>query len=311
MDYIFFFQPETVKHNRVIVKTAKFIASQGSQMEIVLKTKQANNVMFGFLSFDNPLNAYYKHLISLIKNGRYKEEEEPKITDNKIADASFNPPESAPGAQVAKSKPIPAPDCAYSKLISKIRENQAKSGLFATDSRSQSPVVEAPLEVAASPKGPVARTAVVSSTPVPAVSTSSSKPLVGLVDYPSFNRTNDSATSHSEDSDAEESAKQPINGCKPSKKSEKMQSENFDGIPWPDPKTQISIDKIACYIVKNGTRFEQAIKSKEDMRFQFLESTHKFNPYYQLKYTLYKDILSSALDKSIHNRRSQVSSFAF
>lgn len=40
-------------------------------MEIVLKTKQAGNAQFKFLSFDNPLNPYYKHVVRYIKEGRY------------------------------------------------------------------------------------------------------------------------------------------------------------------------------------------------------------------------------------------------
>lgn len=63
-------QPTSIKQHKIIVKTAKFIAKQGTQMEIVLKTKQANNAMFGFLSFDNHLNQYYKHMVTLIKAGR-------------------------------------------------------------------------------------------------------------------------------------------------------------------------------------------------------------------------------------------------
>lgn len=40
-------------------------------MEIVIKTKQAGNPMFAFLCFDNSLNPYYKHMVMMIKNGRY------------------------------------------------------------------------------------------------------------------------------------------------------------------------------------------------------------------------------------------------
>ena len=60
-------------------KTAMFIVGQGLQMEIILKTKQANNPQFAFLQFDHYLNPYYKHLLKCIKSGKYKplpEEEE-------------------------------------------------------------------------------------------------------------------------------------------------------------------------------------------------------------------------------------------
>ena len=66
-----FFQPKTEKQNAIIEKTASFIAKQGSQMEIVIKTKQKNNAQFDFLNYENILNRYYKHMIKLIKNGRY------------------------------------------------------------------------------------------------------------------------------------------------------------------------------------------------------------------------------------------------
>ena len=41
-------------------------------MEIVLKTKQANNPQFDFLKYDHYLNPYYRHLISMIKSGKYR-----------------------------------------------------------------------------------------------------------------------------------------------------------------------------------------------------------------------------------------------
>lgn len=41
-------------------------------MEIVLKTKQANNPQFDFLKYDHYLNPYYRHLIIMIKSGKYR-----------------------------------------------------------------------------------------------------------------------------------------------------------------------------------------------------------------------------------------------
>lgn len=45
-------------------------------MEILIKTKQANNSQFEFLHFENPLNPYYKHMVKMIKSGKYKPKEE-------------------------------------------------------------------------------------------------------------------------------------------------------------------------------------------------------------------------------------------
>ncbi|CAF0952832.1 unnamed protein product [Didymodactylos carnosus] len=64
--------PESIKLNAVIEKTAVFVASHGLQMEIVLKTKQAKNSQFDFLKYDNYLNPYYRHLIMMIKSGKYR-----------------------------------------------------------------------------------------------------------------------------------------------------------------------------------------------------------------------------------------------
>ena len=56
--------------NQIVMKTASFVAKQGLQMEILLKTKQASNSQFDFLNFDNHLNPYYKHLIQLIRDNK-------------------------------------------------------------------------------------------------------------------------------------------------------------------------------------------------------------------------------------------------
>lgn len=64
-------QPSTIKENAIIEKTAKFIAEHGTQMEIVMKTKQANNPQFMFMHFENALHPYYKHLVKMIKTKKY------------------------------------------------------------------------------------------------------------------------------------------------------------------------------------------------------------------------------------------------
>lgn len=56
----------------MIEKTASFVSTSGVKMEIVLKTKQANNPQFDFLKYDHYLNPYYRHLIIMIKSGKYR-----------------------------------------------------------------------------------------------------------------------------------------------------------------------------------------------------------------------------------------------
>ncbi|KAK2714050.1 splicing factor, suppressor of white-apricot homolog isoform X2 [Artemia franciscana] len=74
--------PPTKKLNAIIQRTASFIAKQGRQMEIVLKTKQSGNVQFGFLNFDHPLYPFYQHVIKMVQGGSYEtpiEEEMEKV----------------------------------------------------------------------------------------------------------------------------------------------------------------------------------------------------------------------------------------
>lgn len=66
-----------MKLHAIIEKTAKFIASQGPQMEILIKAKQSNNPQFEFLNRNNRVNDYYKHVLNALKSGSYPAEEIP------------------------------------------------------------------------------------------------------------------------------------------------------------------------------------------------------------------------------------------
>ena len=125
---------------------------------------------------------------------------------------------------------------------------------------------------------------------------------MGLVDYPSFNNTNPDH-SDTDNSDSSSSKQQQnfsiINGgganCDKDKKikhgSTKEQTkylrksylksskkrkaliatfdkvDDYTGVPWPSPNEQMVIDKIAGYVVKNGTSFEQAIVARGELLF--------------------------------------------
>lgn len=65
--------PDTIKVHAIIEKTAKFIAGQGAQMEILIKAKQANNPLFEFLNQNSRLNRFYKHMLQTMKDGKYPE----------------------------------------------------------------------------------------------------------------------------------------------------------------------------------------------------------------------------------------------
>jgi hypothetical protein len=119
--------PKTLKLHQIIEKTAKFIASQGPQMEILLKTKQSSNPQFNFLSHDGQYNAYYKHILSLIKAGTYQSDENIDKSDETSQDSEETngkveePVEPSPSAIVIPKIAFkPSADCAYTQLISKI-----------------------------------------------------------------------------------------------------------------------------------------------------------------------------------------------
>lgn len=151
-------------------------------------------------------------------------------------------PDLAPGTPTSALKP--SSDCAYFKLIHKIKEKQknttvvesrespapASPGVVATSTpvaeRSDTPTLEKKVENKATPQPKVKQ----------------------LVDYPSFNRTRDY------DSDSDD-------GSESSPSASKGASE-YSNIKWPPPDVQMVIDKMASYIIKNGVEFETMVRSR-------------------------------------------------
>ncbi|CAG7721991.1 unnamed protein product, partial [Allacma fusca] len=136
--------PATMKSHAIIEKTAKFISSQGTQMEIILKTKQSKNPLFDFLSHNDPLNPYYKFLVDAIKNNLYKPPDEipypddspnGKGTDGNSSDddedgylhpSLMKTPSDITRFIIPSGSFKPSINCAYSMLVSKIKEFSAE-----------------------------------------------------------------------------------------------------------------------------------------------------------------------------------------
>ncbi|XP_071178844.1 uncharacterized protein [Mytilus edulis] len=74
--------PDTEEQHLVIEKTAKFVASSGIQMEIMIKSKQGNNPKLTFLNLHDPLNFYYNHMVKMIKAGKYTPTDQSKGGDS-------------------------------------------------------------------------------------------------------------------------------------------------------------------------------------------------------------------------------------
>ncbi|XP_039448786.1 protein suppressor of white apricot [Culex pipiens pallens] len=267
--------PETMKEHAIIEKTAKFIASQDSQMEILLRAKQAANPQFGFLSPGGKLYRYYRHVLMAIKTNRYPEE---------VEEVPEKEAEAAPAAEevevLPKPKVIvpsikykPSVDCAYTQLISKITgapippENQvtAAAPLTPTQLTSLNTEYEYSLE-----EKPVE---------VKKVSTG----LAGLVQY----------NSDSDDSSSETDQKEEK---KPEVPKPEQREIVFTG-KLPPEIFQHVIEKTATYVAKNGYSFEDALRTKNDPRFLFLRKDHEFYPYFafRVRYLInpYEDVPKS------------------
>jgi hypothetical protein len=219
---------------------------------------------------------------------RYVEEQQDEDPVEDAPAASFNPSaDAAPDSATPSRKVITSSDCSYSKLISKIKENQAKqanSQASAADAIAQQTerskasiqsVAQAPLAVPLSP-------CVQPAAPDKHKTVASNKPFAGLVDYPSFNQADESDYSYSDSDSHSPVTPAPHNGhIQPKVPKNKDKSflgkknsslkkdgevskviDSYDAVKWPSNRDQMIIDKIACYIVKNGAKFEQTIKSR-------------------------------------------------
>lgn len=246
--------PPTNKLYSVIAKTARFLANQGAQMEILLKAKQSNNPAFQFLNLDSPLNHFYKHLVKMIKTKQFI----PQLATDKIEPqearrygalslvpqySNFSSSEVHIAPKIPTIKYKKDVDCSYSKLISLMKPS----------------VPLAPPQAATPPPPP--------APPIqypPQVSTPPPPPQIGF---------------HT----LQQQQQQPSNDV-PLPEEPK---EKDPPIRIPPPDLQTIVDKMASYVSKNGRSFEEVVKSRGNPKFTFLNANDKHHQYYLHKLNVY------------------------
>ncbi|XP_052751914.1 protein suppressor of white apricot-like isoform X2 [Galleria mellonella] len=296
--------PESMKQNAIIEKTAKFIALQGVQMEILIKTKQGDNPQFKFLNKDSVLHPYYTALIALVKAEKWPEKKVEVIEEKHEPEEYLHPSlatviESAPSIPSIHYKP--SADCDYTMLISKMRGE-------ATLDEAYTPEL-APGEVA--PPGteplPPRSNAEISRAPVmynragdenhhvtstPANLQMSQEQY--RQQYAAYYQQYMAA--HAPPDPKKETPPAPLKSTGLSlMKNYDTDSDSdvsdFDDTSSTDSKepaivkppedVQLVIDKMAAYVARNGDEFAEIVRSKNDPRFTFLEPDNVYHPYYK------------------------------
>ncbi|GBP35442.1 Protein suppressor of white apricot [Eumeta japonica] len=270
--------PDSVKLNAIIEKTAKFIASQGAQMEILLRAKQADNVQFQFLTKDSPLHPYYEALTALVKAGKWPEKKEEVVE----ADCDYTmliskikgvpPPEEKyetplapgelppPGTETLRlpppaeiSKPpvmyihgMPTDDRSSQGHLDAYNQYAAYYQQYAIPAQSQV------MPNVGETKRPISTANAKNTITTPSKST-------GLSLMRHYNTDSDTDNSDSDDS----------------------AEENGPPVLVPPEEVQVIIDKMATYVARNGDEFAEIVRAKNDPRFTFLDPGHEYYPFYK------------------------------
>ncbi|KAM7348363.1 suppressor of white-apricot isoform 2-T2 [Cochliomyia hominivorax] len=284
--------PETMKQHAIIEKTARFIASQGVQMEILLKAKQSNNVQFEFLSQNSTLNPYYKYVINSIKDGTYPQHTETKDKDNKDVDNTNGNSQSStenviqkPVVTVPTIKYKPSADCAYTQLISKIKgvplselhdESSRNSLTSLQESANNSPSLT-PVLLQYNGATFVTEQDDNSNSCMGTTheTLNDSQPKVEILKNSSALALAQNYSDSDSETEEEETAEQENKDKTPPKLE----------FPLPPESLQNIIDKTAVYVIKNGRQFEETLRSKSVERFTFLLPDNEYYPYYMYKIT--------------------------
>ncbi|KAJ8711183.1 hypothetical protein PYW07_008425 [Mythimna separata] len=290
--------PESLKQNAIIEKTAKFIASQGAQMEILIKAKQGDNAQFQFLNRESNLHAYYTALIGLVKAEKWPEKKIEVVEEKQPENEEYLHPslastviESAPAIPSIHYKP--SADCDYTMLISKMRgegegETEEPRGDVPPPGTEPPRDRSVAAEIYRAPvmytKGPDGNHVDPTAPPPPNAANyqqyaayyhqylaqeqqsqhnqAPSLKSTGLSLMKNYNTDSDSDVSDFDDSSSTDSRDKP-------------------SIVTPPEDVQIVIDKMASYVARNGDEFADIVRAKNDPRFTFLHPENVYHAYYK------------------------------
>ncbi|XP_023032650.1 protein suppressor of white apricot isoform X2 [Drosophila willistoni] len=306
--------PESMKQHAIIEKTARFIATQGIQMEILIKAKQSNNSQFDFLCQGGQLQPYYRHLLEAIKQGKFIEAitatDAPDQQENMETDSSSGihsslmPDSPKRSAQVVITVPTikykPSANCAYTQLISKIKgvPLQAVIDDELMNNGSQHSGGTASPASSCQSDGKCGDHSQNEFTPV-------------LIQYNGSTFAHEKETVDEEKKSADQDSSNGGSKVELLKNtsalalaqgysSESDEEDNNDddetatkekppepilNFPLPEENLKHIIDKTAIYVIKNGRQFEETLRSKSVERFSFLLPESQFYPYYMYKIT--------------------------
>ncbi|ESO91786.1 hypothetical protein LOTGIDRAFT_233356 [Lottia gigantea] len=276
--------PTTNKINAVIEKTAKFIAEHGTQMEIVLKAKQALNSQFDFLDYNSSLNSYYKLVVKAIKSGKYIPRTQPNDIKNHESqedneqhdhhEHGYLHKSLASKVQPCKSVKMPVVsinDTPYGQLVKSIRKHHKEENI---------PEPSADLQAL---------------TPSYALHPQQHEREYHQEDEQFYNQQlmvtvkGDNHSYHASSLISKPPSVE-IHQLQHTENDSSVSNQPNPIIP-PPPDIQPIIDRMAMYVAKNGSEFEMVVQSKNDVRFQFLNDWHVHYKYYDFKKKMHQQIL--------------------
>ncbi|KAG2470732.1 SFSWA protein, partial [Polypterus senegalus] len=306
--------PATTKMHAIIERTASFVCKQGAQFEIMLKAKQARNSQFDFLRFDHYLNPYYKHILKAMKEGKYitageaKAEEKTKCEadDSDDDDDNENGDYLHPSLFASKKcdrleelmKPLKVmdPDHPLAALVRKAKQE---------NSMAAAKMLEEPLTVASKENeyslDSTVATVYYGYYMLPDGTYCLAPPPPGIdvnTYYNSLPAGMLPAASGSAATSAVHSATPPMSPGQASTQTTAATTSSQTSVAAiipPPPDIQPVIDKLAEYVARNGAKFESSVRAKNDSRFDFLQSWHQYNAYYEFKKQYF--IQKEGLDK--------------